>query len=276
MTTRLNIPLRSVVACLLIGLSVIVAASILHFEFVRPPKVNLAQNQMNVTSREFVMLRVTVLDSTERLVAWAEVNVTYSCDYITQEGSLALIQSSNGTNSVTLDCGIGYSPHELFLHVTVTALGFNESSFTDTVIFYGNGKELDYVVHLTHLPFTQSSITLENFSLCVDTRSKLTNLEGTVYVHGNMPVVGLRLFINGTDLGSYPPPIVMTTTVPNGGVLSYGIMFGVQLTSSARISVMPGDGYRITLTAVFYDGSTSTASASVVAQSGYCPYLGMG
>ena len=141
---------------------------------------------------------------------------------------------------------------------------------------FSSTKELDYVVHLTHSPFTLSSIALENFSLCVDTRSKLTDLEGIVYVHGNMPIVWLHLFMNGTDLGSYEPAIFSTATAPNGGVLSYSFGFGVQLTSGARISVMPGGDYRITITAVFYDGSISTASASVVAKSGSCTYLGMG
>ena len=167
----------------------------------------------------------------------------------------------------------GYSPHHLSLHVKVTAFGFNEYSFTDTATFYGTAKELDYVVHLTHSPFIQSSITLENFSLCINIRAKLTDLRGIVHVHGNMPTISLHLLVNGTDMGSYEPSIIITTTVFNGGVLDYGILFAVGLTSNANITVMSGEDYTITLTATFYDGSTSTASTLVVAQSGGCtPY----
>ena len=261
--------MRLALVCLLIVVSAVFATSLLYFRPASLPNINLTHNQYE---EQVVNLHVTVVDSSERTVAWAEVNVTYSCDYITQQGSI-LFQSPNGTNSFTLDCGLGYSPHHLSLHVKVTAFGFNDYSFTDTATFYGTSKELEYIIHLTHSPFIQSSITLENFSLCINIRAKLTDLRGIVHVRGDMPIIGLHLFMNGTEMGSRPLDFIITTTVPNDGVLGYGIVFAVQLTSNANITVMPGEDYTITLTATFYDGSTSTASTSVVAQSGACiPY----
>ena len=270
---RLNSRVRLALVCLLIVVSAVFATSLLYFRPVSLPNINLTHNQYE---EQVVNVDVTVLDSSEGKVAWAEVDVTYSCDYITQQGAM-FFQSPNGTNRITLDCGLGYSPHHLSLHVTVTAFGFNDYSFTDMATFYGTAKELEYVVHLTHSPFIQSGITLENFSLCINIRPKLTNLGGIVHVRGNMPIISLHLIMNGTDMGSRPLacPLanIITTTVPNGGVLDYGIVFAVQLTPNANITVLTGEDYIITLTATFYDGSTSTASTSVVTQSGACiPY----
>jgi len=261
---------RVAVVALLVVVSAVFATSLLYF---RPatmiPSSSLTFSQINPKTREIVNLHVIVLDAKDRPISWAEVNVTYSCDYINQQGSI-LAQSPNGAETPTLDCGLGYSPHLLSLRVTVTAFGYNDYSFTDTEAFYGHTKEMTYYVHLTHLPFTQSNITLENFSLCTSTSHNPTiYVGGIVRVHGNMPIINLHLFISGTDEGTYQPPIVMTTTVPNSGALNYGIIFRVQLTKP-NISTTVGENYTITLTANFYDSSTSTASASVVAKSGSC------
>jgi hypothetical protein len=272
---RLNSRLRVALVCLFIGLSLTAIDLYLRRQPAPVPRINMAQNQINIMTRTIVDLHVTILDSTERSIPWAVVNVTYICDYITQQGSL-IIQNPNGTNTATLDCGVGSSPHQLSVHVTVTALGFDEYTFTDSVTFYGKAKELSYVVHLTHSLFAASTIALENFSLCVENRSKLVNLEGLVFVHGNMPIVWLHVFINGSDLGKYPPAIFSTATATNGAALNYSFPFGIQLTPEARISVKTGYDYRIAVTAFFIDNSTSTASMSVVAQSGSCSYLGMG
>lgn len=258
----------------LVAVSVGLAASLLYFRMAPVPSGSLTFSQINPKTREVVNLHVIVLDTSNKPISWAEVNVTYSCDYITQQGNI-LTQTTNGTVTFVLDCGLGYSRHLLSLHVTVTAFGYNEYSFNDTAAFYGDTREMTYYAHLTHLPFTQSNITLENFSFCVSTthspNSPTVIVVGNVRVHGNMPIVGLHLFINGTDEGTYPPSIITTTTATNGGILNYGIVFVVGFVHP-NITITGGGNYAITITATFSDGSTSTASVSLLAKSGSCSF----
>ena len=164
MTTRSRLGMLT----LLMAVSVGLAASLLYPRMAPIPNNRLTFSQINPNTRQVVNLHVIVLDTSNKPISWAEVNVTYSCDYITQQGNI-LTQTTNGTVTFVLDCGLGYSRHLLSLHVAVTAFGYNEYSFNDTAAFTGNTREMTYYAHLTHSPFTQSNITLENFSLCVTT-----------------------------------------------------------------------------------------------------------
>jgi hypothetical protein len=74
---RLNSRVGLALVCLLIVVSAVVATSLLSFRPASLPNINLTRNQIRMKSREVVNLHVTVLDSSERTVAWAGVNVTY-------------------------------------------------------------------------------------------------------------------------------------------------------------------------------------------------------
>lgn len=74
----------------------------------------------------------------------------------------------------------------------------------------------------------------------------------------------MHLFINGTDEGFLSVPIVLTTTVPLGGTLTYGIMIKAQPTNPA-MPINAGNTYLVTIEATFTDNVTSTASTLVTA-----------
>jgi hypothetical protein len=110
-------------------------------------------------------------------------------------------------------------------------------------------------------------ITLVNFSLCAvgsDCAYPAPYLSGVVRVQSNVPIVNFHLFINGTDEGIIPAPTVLTTSVPSGGTLNYGISIKAQ-PSNPNMPIKAGNSYWIMIVANFMDNTESSASTLVIA-----------
>jgi hypothetical protein len=217
-------------------------------------------------------LHVIVLDSSDRAVGNAEVNLTYSCDYITEQGALLVESQPNGTASVVLDCGYLAPPYLLTLHVTVSAFGYDDYSFSDTREFFAQANDVTYRVRLTaSYRFVHSYISLENFSLCSENAPNGVKpmLLGIIHVNGNLPIDNFHVFVNGTDEGLVAPPIILTTTVPSGGPLSYEVLFGTEL-GNQTLHIMADEAYEVTIIANFQDGTASAASTTIIAKPGAC------
>jgi len=110
-------------------------------------------------------------------------------------------------------------------------------------------------------------ITLVNFSLCAvgsDCAYPAPYLSGVVRVQSNVPIVNFHLFINGTDEGIIPAPTVLTTSVPSGGTLNYGISIKAQ-PSNPNMPIKAANSYWIMIVANFMDNTESSASTLVIA-----------
>ena len=219
-----------------------------------------------------VELHVIVLDNSDRAVGNAEVNLTYRCDYVTEQGALLVESQPNGSASVVLDCGYLARPHFLTLHVTVSAFGYDDYSFSDTREFFAQANQVTYQVRLTaSYGFVHSSISMENFSLCSGNEPNGVKpmLLGIIRVTGNLPIENFHVLVNGTKEGFVAPPIILTTTVPSGGPLNYEVLFGTEL-GNQTLPIIADGTYEVTIIANFQDGSTSAASTTIVAKPGTC------
>ena len=95
-------------------------------------------------------------------------------------------------------------------------------------------------------------------------------LLGIIQVTGNLPIEDFHVLVNGTDEGLVAPPIILTTTVPSGGALSYAVLLGAEL-GNQTLPIMTDGIYEVTIIANFQDGSASAASTTIVAKPGACP-----
>ena len=114
-----------------------------------------------------------------------------------------------------------------------------------------------------------NTISLRDLSLCTSNcypigNYPITYLSATISVNGSVPLSTLHLFINDTDEG--------TQTFYNEGTktfyktISYPFLFEAEPNNSA-MPIVDGRTYTIMVVATFQNGSTYTASATLVAVS---------
>jgi hypothetical protein len=110
-----------------------------------------------------------------------------------------------------------------------------------------------------------NSISLQGVELCTSNCIYPSPyLSATILVNASVPLSALHLFINGTDEGITNE---VTATTYTNIMTSYVLWFKTGPNNPA-MALIAGKTYKITFVATFQGGSTSTASATVVAGSG--------
>jgi len=117
----------------------------------------------------------------------------------------------------------------------------------------GIGRPLTGIIQTAREPLNHISlrgVSLETKSVC-----PTPYLTALVFVNASVPLSSLELHINDTYLESM---------VCTGNMTNYAILYKATVTSQ-NISIIAGETYKVTFVATFRDGTTSNATALVVA-----------
>jgi hypothetical protein len=110
------------------------------------------------------------------------------------------------------------------------------------------------------------AISLQNFVL----NPVSSNLSGTIYVNSSSQIEQMRLYMNGTYLGSsnYSSSFGMMSMMKNYPNMYYMMYSAGPLTfpSMSQLHFTAGRAYIVTMMAVFRDGHTCNASEFVFAK----------